>query len=282
MPLPTRENLKQFLLDTFQKYSIFRSPIGVYKQKSGLGMGSSISASISTIYVNLMEQITIKSYLSSGRLISYHRYADDCILIIRKNSIRSFLNDINSYDKGLKFTIEYMSSSNEIIFLDTKIFIQNGILEFIKYRKRGHLTVISNFQHSVMSMKYLKGNIFTALHRERHACSTHEIFLKSLEELKDVFHRNSYPIRLIESRINFFLSNDQKPEREPSDITLVFDYTSPHIEQYICRLARRMSNILSNFRVNIAYRTIKVTKMFSCHAKQKIELKEQNNIVYKY
>ena len=138
MPLPTRENLKQFLLDTFQKYSIFRSPIGVYKQKSGLGMGSSISASISTIYVNLMEQITIKSYLSSGRLISYHRYADDCILIIRKNSIRSFLNDINSYDKGLKFTIEFMSSSNEIIFLDTKNFIQNGTLEFIKYRKRGH------------------------------------------------------------------------------------------------------------------------------------------------
>ena len=77
-----------------------------------------------------------------------------------------------------------------------------------------------------MSMKYLKGNIFTALHRERHACSTHEIFLKSLEELKDVFHRNSYPIRLIESRINFFLSNDQKPEKEPTDITLVFDYTS--------------------------------------------------------
>ena len=107
LPLPTRENLKQFLLDTFQKYSIFRSPIGVYKQKSGLGMGSSISASISTIYVNLMEQITIKSYLSSGRLISYHRYADDCILIIRKNSIRSFLNDINGYDKGVKFTIEF-------------------------------------------------------------------------------------------------------------------------------------------------------------------------------
>ena len=125
-------------------------------------MCSSISASISTIYVNLMEQITIKSYLSSGRLISYHRYADDCILIIRKNLIRSFLNDINGYDKGLKFTIEYMSSSNEIIFLDTKIFIQNGILEFIKYRKRGHLTVNSNFQHSFMSMKYLKGNIFTA------------------------------------------------------------------------------------------------------------------------
>ena len=62
LPVPTRENLKLFLLDTFRKYSIFRSPIGVYKQKSGLGMGSAISASISTIFVNLMEQSVVKPF----------------------------------------------------------------------------------------------------------------------------------------------------------------------------------------------------------------------------
>ena len=109
LPVPTRENLKLFLLDTFQKYSIFRSPIGVYKQKSGLGMGSAISASISTIFVNLMEQSVVKPFLLSGRLVSYHRYADDCILIIKNNSTRSFLNKINAYDKGLKFTLEEMN-----------------------------------------------------------------------------------------------------------------------------------------------------------------------------
>ena len=106
-----------------------------------------------------------------------------------------------------------MSSKNEIIFLDTKIFIDNGIIEFIKYRKRGLMTVISNFQHRVMSMKYLKGNIFTALHRGRNACSTQNIFLQSLEELKEVFYRNSYPIALVEHRINTFLLDDKKRER---------------------------------------------------------------------
>ena len=84
-----------------------------------------------------------------------------------------------------------MNSQNEIIFLDTKIFIKNSVLEFIRYKKKGHFTVISNFQHSIMSMKYLKGNIFTALHRERDACSTPQIFMESLEELKTVFYRNS-------------------------------------------------------------------------------------------
>ena len=131
-------------------------------------------------------------------------------------------------------------------------------------------------------MKYLQGNIFTALHRERHACSTQNIFLKSLVELKEVFYRNSYPLALIEQRIRTFLADDKKRERDPTNLTIVFDYTTPHIEQYICRLTRRMSNILPNFRVNIAYRTIKVTKIFSSHAKEKIDQNIMCNMVYKY
>ena len=175
-----------------------------------------------------------------------------------------------------------MNPEKELIFLDTKIYIDNGTLEFIKFRKKGLSTVISNFKHSVMSMKYLKGNIFTALHRERNACSTHEIFLKSLEELKEVFIRNSYPLALIEHRIKIFLSDDKKRERAPTNLTVVLDYTSPHIEQYICRLTRRMSNILPNFRVNISYRTIKVTKIFSGHAKAKIDQNVMCNLIYKF
>ena len=50
-----------------------------------------------------------------------------------------------------------MNLENEIIFLDTKIYIENGEIEFIKYRKRELMTVMSNFKHSKMSIKYLKG-----------------------------------------------------------------------------------------------------------------------------
>ena len=77
-----------------------------------------------------------KKHLSSRNFISYHRYANDCILIIRKNATRGYINEINSYDKGLKFILDEMSPKNEIIFLDTKIFKENGIQEFIKHRKK--------------------------------------------------------------------------------------------------------------------------------------------------
>ena len=130
-----------------------------------------------------------------------------------------------------------------------------------------------------MSMKYLKGNIFTALHRETDACSTPQIFMESLEELETVFYRNSYPMALVEARIKRFLADDKKRERKPTNITIVLEYTSQHIEQYICRLTSKMSDILPNFRVNVCYRTIKLTKMFSSHAEQKLNQNEMCNLV---
>ena len=81
---PPRELFKRCLLDTFLNYSIFSSAIGTFKQKSGLAMGSSISASLATIFVNLMEQSLVKKYIDEGKVISYQRYADDCLVILKK------------------------------------------------------------------------------------------------------------------------------------------------------------------------------------------------------
>ena len=97
------------------------------------------------------------------------------------------------FDQKLNFTSNEMNSNNEIIYLDTKILFKNNKLQFIKYRKEGIMTVISNYHNSVMSKKYLKGGVLTAFHREYNSCSSHKFFLESLNELKIVFQRNSYP-----------------------------------------------------------------------------------------
>ena len=279
---PTREKLKMFLLDTFQNFSIFRSPIGVYKQKSGLAMGSSVSASLATIFVNLMEQKVVKKYFLENKLISYQRYADDVILLIEKNTIRTFMKDIHSFDGNLKFTLQEMDANNELIFLDSKVFLKNNELNFIKYRKMGSLTVISNFQHSLMSPKYLKGGIITALHREKNACSTEALFHESLEELKDVFYLNSYPEKLVESKIKSFLQNSQRPERPPNSITVCFNYNSPNMEQYIYKLTNKMTKFIPDFRINVSFRTVKIKQLISRQSKALTEKFETSNTVYQY
>ena len=41
-------------------------------------------------------------------------------------------------------------------------------------------------------------------HREYNASSSHENFLDTLEELKEVYRRNCYPVALVNSKIKFF------------------------------------------------------------------------------
>jgi hypothetical protein len=91
--VPERENFKVFLHETLLKYSIFRSPVGIYKQKHGLNMSSCLSPCMSNIFVNILEQKFVKKYMDSGEIISYSRFADDSCIIINKNSLRSFSKD---------------------------------------------------------------------------------------------------------------------------------------------------------------------------------------------
>ena len=89
--------------------------------------------------------------MDSGKIVSFSKFADDSYIIINKNSFRSFLKDINSFDQKLKFTANEMNPNNEFIYLDIKMFLENDKIHFIKHRKEGILNVISNNHHSIMS-----------------------------------------------------------------------------------------------------------------------------------
>ena len=179
-----------------------KTPVGVYQQKNGLNMGSALSPMLSNIFIHALETKIVEKYKKSGKIISYSRFADDSLIIIHKNSMRAFVKEINNFDKSINYTIEKMNQENQIIFLDTTVYINStNELEFKKYRKNSLSTVISNFEHSLVSKKYLKGGIFTNLHRELDSSSSHENFLETLEELKEVYIRNSYPPALINSKI---------------------------------------------------------------------------------
>jgi hypothetical protein len=90
LPPPKRENFKQFLIKTLTKYSIVRSQIGIFQQKSGLSMGSSLSQLLSNIFVHSLESKIVQKYKNTGKIKFYSRFADDSLLIIHKNSVRNF------------------------------------------------------------------------------------------------------------------------------------------------------------------------------------------------
>ena len=231
LPPPERENFKQFLLKTLRNFTKIRTPVGIFEQTQGLSMGSALSPMLANILVNNLEQKIVKNFEETGKIVHYTRYVDDSIIIIRKSSIRQFLKQINNFDEKLVFTLEEMNVERKLIYLDMLIFInEKHSLEFIKYRKNSVDTVITNFERSIVDRKYTKGGIITNIHREYHSSSSDELFLESLDELREVYERNSYPKRLVDSKINLFSPDFKKPELVRFKHTIVLEYTSSLID----------------------------------------------------
>ena len=120
------------------------------------------------------------------------------------------------------------------------------------------------------------------LHRERDCCSNDNLFKRSLEELKTVLLRNSYPEKLINSKIRIFMADDQKPIRPERVHTLCLDFSSFSMEPYINNLLKKMQKVIPTFRVNVAYKSIPVSSLFFTDSKAATPPHETSNVCYEF
>ena len=152
----------------------------------------------------------------------------------------------------------------------------------VKYRKLGTKTVLSNFKKSLTCKKYLKNAIFGMLHRERDCCSNDILFKQSLKELKEVLLKNSYPQKLIDSKIRIFMSDDQKPPRPERVHTLNLDFTAFSLEPYVNSLLKKMQKVVPSFHVNVAYKSVPVSSLFSTNSKAVLPFEKTPNVYYEF
>ena len=179
-------------------------------------MGSPLSSLLSNLYVHMMEQTIVKNFEKSGVILCWLRFADDVICVCKKSSVNIILRRINSWSSKLQFTVEHMTE-NELVYLDCLLFLENEKLLFKKYRKRGLETVITNYKFSVTSKKYKVGNILTQLHRQKNCFSNDQLFIESLEEMREIYRRNLYPKKVVEKQIKRFLITTKGPkDRNPT------------------------------------------------------------------
>ena len=136
-------------------FNYFRTEIGVFKQKGGLGMGTSLSPLLAKLFMSIFEKSVVDKLISQGLILKWYRYVDDVFCILLTESKEKVFNKLNSWDSQLKFTKVEMDHFG-LIFLDTRIFHADGKLQFIKYRKEKDKTVLTNFERSVTCKKYLK------------------------------------------------------------------------------------------------------------------------------
>ena len=197
LPHPTKEQFKLFLLGVLSDFNYFETHDGIYKQIQGVQMGSSLAPLIANLFIGCLERSVIHKLKRQGHIITWLRYADDNLTIIKKGSFDHILNELNSWDHNISYSFEKMNE-NKLNFLSTTVFVKNEEIQFQPFRKAGPDTILSNYKQAVISRKYLISTMFTLLHHAEYSSSTRDIFIQDLKNQKEIFLKNAYSEKIVD------------------------------------------------------------------------------------
>ena len=174
---------------TFQK--------NIYKQISGLPMGSPLAPILSHIVMVDLEKTCIEKL--SFRPALYKRYVDDIIIALPSDRINETLNIFNSYHQKLQFTIE-TEINNTISFLDIALTREDNQITTNWYRKPTWSGRFINF-FSCHPMPQKIGIIYMLVDRALKLSHPkhHKVNLKLV---RNTLHLNCYPMRFINKYFN--------------------------------------------------------------------------------
>ena len=231
----------------------------------------------------MLERTVVAALERQGHILKWIRYADDCLVVAKKGSFNLILDKVNKWDKNIKFSYELMVE-NKLTFLSSTIFLTENTFEFRPSRKNGLDTIFTNYHKATISKKYLVSNITTMLHLSQNSSSTHEILLNDMEfNLKQIFLKNAYPLKLINSKFFQFLQNGPKPKPPEVSFTLCIPYTSKNIDFHMQKLIKKIKTFLPHFHIRLAYKGIQVSNLFSADAKPKNDQEiETTNCCYQF
>jgi hypothetical protein len=112
-------SLLQFTLSN--NFFVFNDSI--YKQIHGCAMGSPVSPVVANLCMEIIEESAIAASTTPPKI--WKRYVDDSFVIIKKHSVSTFHDTLNSIDPKISFTIE-AENNGQIPFLDTLVTRKNG------------------------------------------------------------------------------------------------------------------------------------------------------------
>ena len=142
------------LLDFTLSNNYFVYNDSIYKQIHGCAMGSPVSPVVANLCMEIIEESAISASATPPKV--WKRYVDDSFVIIKKNSVSTFHDTLNSIDPKISFTIE-TENNGQISFLDTLVSRKDGVVTIDVYRK------------STYTDRYLD---FYSHHEKKHKIST--------------------------------------------------------------------------------------------------------------
>ena len=162
---------------------------------------------------------------------------------------------MNTRHKNSKFTFDF-EQNNSFSFLDVKITRGSNGFSTSFFRKATFSGVFTNFDSFIFE-SYKTNLIFTLMFRCFTICSDMQSFHLKVEQLRQIFKCNSYPVGLIDQCVKTFLNKIYVPKRilitvPKKDVLIVLPF-----------LGQFSLNLRSNYIIVLTKRYPNVTELFS-------------------
>ena len=113
-----KRTLKKLLLESCKKTAFSFNDI-IYEQIDGVSMGSSLGPTLANVIMTELERVVVDKLVQSGIIKFYIRFVDDTLVLAKPENFDKIQN-VNSYDQNIQFTIDRFEDSR-VHFLDIEI-----------------------------------------------------------------------------------------------------------------------------------------------------------------
>ena len=164
-------------------------------------MGESLGPVLANIIMTECKKVIVHKLMKENVIMFYTTYVDDTLLITKKKYINYVLNQFNSFDKNLKFTINTFENSVPH-FLDIEI-CPNGLDISHEHTQPGQYVHITSYTLWRWKTSWIRSLVI----RGKKICSPN-YFNNEIQLIKRYVAWNAYPWNVVNGIIKHALHNN--------------------------------------------------------------------------
>jgi len=244
--------------------STFKFNEQLYKQLSGLPMGSPVSVVLSEITMQYIEQKIQNE--APFRPLFWYRYVDDCITSLEATKHEEFLEYLNSINTNIQFTLE-LQQENKIPFLDIELQIKDDRkLSFSVYRKptnSGKFLDFDSYHHTTH-----KRNVILSLKNRAKKICSENILAHENKLINEQLKNNGYPKSFL---------NKTKINTQIQQASQQFRYISA---PYIKGASEKIGKLFKQYNIKLSNKSSNTLRRQLCKLKDKCDLLQNSEVIY--
>ena len=231
-----------------------------YKQIDGVSMGSTLAPILGNAFLCHYEKLWLDNCPPDFKPVVHRRYVGDIFVLFKsKDHLLSLARYMNTRYKNLKFSFDF-EQNNSLSFLDVKITRRSKGFSTSVFCKATFSGVFTNFVSFILD-SYEASLIFTLMFCCFTICSDMQSFHVEVDQLRQIFKYNSYPVTLIDQCVKTFLNKIFVPKRTlitvpKKDILIALPFLGQfslnlRSKLYITVLERRYPNVTLKLFFNL-------------------------------